>query len=270
MVIHILLVGKNSGHIWNGLKEISPAKKVYLLHSGNMPDFKHLNEAKKLKKKIEGAYCPTALEKINPFEMSNIILKIREIVEKEVEESGIPLIRDNFAVGVTGGTNVMASGAAIGAMLSGVNAYYVLDDRHPPKRKKYAELLPIPPISNIKQTSGLHLKILEALSEESYTDIFGDTYDGMMLKTELRDKIDIITSTFNSAIETLKEKGLLKQIAKTWMNVPKNKNKKINLDRPQELIGKEKSIIRLEITALGKFQLQAGNTLTSKEIKKVK
>jgi len=63
MVIHILLVGKNSGHIWNGLKEISPAKKVYLLHSSNMPDFKHVNEAKKLKKKIEGAYCPLFLKK---------------------------------------------------------------------------------------------------------------------------------------------------------------------------------------------------------------
>ena len=200
--------------------------------------------------------------------MSNIILKIREIIEKEVEESGIPLIRDNFAVGVTGGTNVMASGAAIGAMLSGVNAYYVLDDRHPPKRKNYAELLPIPPLTIMKQTTGSHLKILEALSEESYTDIFGETYYGMMQKTELRDKVNIITSTFNSAIETLKEKGLLKQIAKTWMNVPKNK--KINLDRTEELIPKEKSIIRLQITALGKFHLQAGNTLTSKEIEKVK
>ena len=122
----------------------------------------------------------------------------------------------------------------------------------------------------MKQTTGSHLKILEALSEESYTDIFGETYYGMMQKTELRDKVNTITSTFNSAIEVLKEKGLLKQIAKTWMNVPKNKNKKINLDRAEELIAKEKSIMRVQITALGKFQLQAGNTLTSKEIKKVK
>ena len=44
MVIHIVLIGKKTGHIWNGLKEISPAKKVYLLHSANMPDFKHVTE----------------------------------------------------------------------------------------------------------------------------------------------------------------------------------------------------------------------------------
>lgn len=263
MVIHILLVGINSGHIWNGLKEISPATKVYLLHSPNNADFKHATEAKKLKKKIEGSYCPTVLEKINPFEMSNIILKIREIVEKEVEESGIPLIRDNFAVGVTGGTNVMAAGAAFGAMISGTNAYYVQDDRHPPKRERYAELLPIPPLNSLRQPSGLNLKILEILSEESYTDIFEKTTKGMMIKTDLRDKIGVAHSTFNSAIDILEEKGFLDKIPKTWVMTSNKKRKKKNSNLPEEQTPKEKSIMRIQLTALGRFQFRTGNTLTS-------
>ena len=272
MVIHIVLVGKNTGHIWNGLKEISPAKKVYLLHSANMPDFKHATEAKKIQKKIKNAYCPAEVVKINPFEMSNIFIKIREIIEKEVNASGIPLMRDNFAVGVTGGTNVMASGAVIGAMLSGVNAYYVLDDRFPPKRKKYAEFLPIPPINNLKRTSGLLLEILEMLSEESYTDIFGEEHKGMMIKTQLRDKVGARESTFNSAIDVLVEKELLIKFPKTFVSVEKksgkNKKKKNNTNAPVEHEIKEKSIIRLQVSPLGEFQLHTGNTFTPREMKK--
>ena len=53
MVIHIALVGRESGHIWNGLKEIIPVDKLYLLHSANDDFYKYTDEAKKLKKEIE-------------------------------------------------------------------------------------------------------------------------------------------------------------------------------------------------------------------------
>ena len=53
MVIHIALVGRESGHIWDGLKEIIPVDKLYLLHSANDDFYKYTDEAKKLKKEVE-------------------------------------------------------------------------------------------------------------------------------------------------------------------------------------------------------------------------
>ena len=50
MVIHIVIVGRETGHIWAGLKEIIPAEKLYLLHSPNTSRDKFADNAKKLKK----------------------------------------------------------------------------------------------------------------------------------------------------------------------------------------------------------------------------
>ena len=117
-------------------------EKIYLLHSPNeRGGFKGLTEAKKLKKIIEPIFGPTELVTINAFEVSNIYLIIREIVVKEVEKSGIPLIADNFAVGITGGTNPMACGAILGAFLAGVTAYYVRNKKFEPNRERYVEYL---------------------------------------------------------------------------------------------------------------------------------
>lgn len=250
MVIHIALVGKNSGHLWNGLKEIIPAEKMYLLHSANQDDFKHADEAKKLKKEIEKRFCQTVLVKINPFEMTNIFNTIDEIVSREIKDSDYQLDPFDFAVGVTGGTNIMASGATIGAMLTGTKAYYVHDDRKPPKRKKYTEFLPIPPINIIRTLKNSHLKILQTL-EKGVFEFKSEKQIGVMKSKDLERKLNVTTSTLNSALKTLKEKGFIE----TKRGVPVVKFKQPNPDqKPVEVVEELQNQMLVKITELGKIQ----------------
>lgn len=250
MVIHIALVGRNSGHLWNGLKEIIPADKMYLLHSPNQDDFKHLDEAKKLKKEIEKRFCETVLVKINPFEMTNIFNKIDEIVSDEIKKSDYQLYPFDFAVGVTGGTNIMASGATIGAMLTGTKAYYVHDDRKPPKRKRYTEFLPIPPINILRALTKSHLKILQIL-EKGVFEFKGEKQVGVMKSKDLEKKLKIRTSTLNSSLKTLKEKGFVE----TKRGVPVVRLKQRSIDeKPVEIIEELQNQMLVKITELGKIQ----------------
>jgi len=250
MTIHIALVGRNSGHLWNGLKEIVPAEKMYLLHSSNQDDFKHVVEAKKLKKEIEKRFCETVLEKINPFEMTNIFEKIDEIVNKEIKNSNYELDPFDFAVNVTGGTNIMASGATIGAMLTGTKAYYVQDDRKPPKRKRYAEFLPIPPINIIRSLKDSHLKILKTLAKGSFE--FNDEKQmGVMKNKDIEKKLKLRTSTLNSALKKLEEKGFVE----TKRGVPVIRYKRPRFEQKSVQVVEElQNQILVKITELGKIQ----------------
>jgi len=252
MVIHIALVGKNSGHLWDGLKEIIPAEKLFLLHSPNSDDFKFADEAKKLKKQVEKMFCETVLVKINPFEMSNIFEKIDEIVYGEIKKSDYQLDPIDFAVGVTGGTNIMASGATIGAMLTGTKAYYVQDSRKGPKRKSYSEFLPIPPINIIRRLSKSHLKILQTLDKGSF-EFKGEKQEGVMKSKDIEKKLNLRTSTLNSAIKTLKDKNYVEIIK----GVPVLESKQDNLDqKPVQVVKILSNQNRIKITSLGKFQVK--------------
>jgi len=251
MVIHIALVGKNSGHLWNGLKEIIPAEKMYLLHSPNQDDFKHVDEAKKLKKEVEKRFCETVLVKINAFEMMNILDVIDKIVSDEIKKSDYSLDTIDFAVGVTGGTNIMASGATIGAMLTGTKAYYIHDDRKPPKRKRYAEFLPIPPINLLRSMTSSHLKILQVLDKAVY-EFDGEKRKGVMKNKDLEKKLKLRPSTLNSALKVLKSKGMIEDKEE---NVKVIKNKQKNPDqKPFYKIEELKNQKLVEISELGKLQ----------------
>lgn len=250
MVIHIALVGKNSGHLWNGLKEIIPAEKLYLLHSPNNDDFKFADEARKLKKEVEKRFCETILVKINPFEMTNIFNKIDEIVSDEIKQSDYKLDPFDFAVGVTGGTNIMASGATIGAMLTGTKAYYVHDDRKTPKRKQYTEFLPIPPINILRSLKESHLKILQTL-EKGVFEFKGEKEIGVMKSKDLEKKLNLSTSTLNSALKKLKEKGFVE----TKRGVPVTKYKQPDPDhKAVEIVEILQNQMLVKITELGRIQ----------------
>ena len=248
MTIHIALVGRNSGHLWNGLKEIKP-DKMYLLHSANQDDFKHADEAKKIKKEIEKYFCPTVLVKINPFEMTNIFHIIEKIVDDEIIKSDFELEKFDFAVNVTGGTNIMASGATIGAMLTGIKAYYVQDDRKLPKRKNYCEFLPIPPINVLRDLAELHQKILQILDKSVY-EFEGEKRKGVMKQKDLEKKLRKSKSTVGSAIKRLRELGMIE-----------GQEEKVKAVRYKEnrFHEKEKKIVTLNdklvsISELGKVQ----------------
>jgi hypothetical protein len=263
MVIHILPLGFNTDHIVEGLKESPRIEKIYLLHSPNeRGGFKGLTEAKKLKKIIEPIFGPTELVTINAFEVSNIYLIIREIVVKEVEKSGIPLIADNFAVGITGGTNPMACGAILGAFLAGVTAYYVRNKKFEPNRERYVEYLDMPSSKMMYHSEGLQLEILKKLSKGSYENYEGKVIGGMMRRIKLKDELDVSPNTLNSAIRVLKSKGLVKQYEEDMVR----KIKKGSFEKP-EYADEMQKFVRYEITPSGMFQILLGNTVTTDEIR---
>ena len=249
MVIHIALVGRESGHIWNGLKEIIPVDKLYLLHSANDDFYKYTDEAKKLKKEVEKRFCPTVLVKINPFEMTNISDAIDKIVNDEIKNSDYQLITQDFAVGVTGGTNIMASGATIAAMLTGTKAYYVQDSRKL-KRKKYTEFLPIPPINIIRSLTKSHQKILQTLEKGVF--VYKTKQYGVMRNTELRDKLGLRTSTLNSALKTLEEKGYVER--KRGVPITQNRGSIGQKSVKVETVLENEMLVK--ITSLGKYQVK--------------
>ena len=250
MVIHIALVGRETGHIWSGLKEIIPAEKLYLLHSPNTEAIKFADVAKKLKKEVEKTFCETVLVKINAFEMMNILDTIDKIVSDEIKKSDYSLDTTDFAVGVTGGTNIMASGATLGAMLTGTKAYYVQDSRIKSKRKTYSEYLPIPPLNLIRSLGKSHQKILQVLAKGKF-DWKGEAQKGVMKNKILEKKLKVRTSTLNSAIKQLEKKGYVK----TERGVPVIKFKKGDVD--QQAVEVEEILTNqmlVKITDLGRIQ----------------
>jgi len=250
MVIHIAIVGRETGHIWPGLKEIIPAEKLYLLHSPNTPRDKFADTAKKLKKEVEKTFCETVLVKINAFEMMNILEMIDKIVSDEIKKSNYSLDTIDFVVNVTGGTNIMASGATLGAMLTGTKAYYVQDSRIDPRRKKYAEFLPIPPINIIRSLSKSHQKILQTLDSGLFT-WKKETQKGVMKNKDLEKKLNMRTSSLNSAIKELVKKRFIE----TERGVPVIKFKKGNTDqKPIEIEEKLENQMLVKITDLGRIQ----------------
>ena len=250
MVIHIALVGREPGHIWAGLKEIIPADKLYLLHSPNTDSIKFADTAKKLKKEVEKRFCETVLVKINAFEMMNVLEVIDKIVNDEIKKSNYELNTMDFAVGVTGGTNIMASGATLAAMLTGTKAYYVQDSRIEPKRKKYAEFLPIPPINIIRSLSKSQQKILQTLEKGSF-EWKGEKQLGVMKNKDLEKKLNMRTSSLNSSIKEL----VKKRFVETKRGVPVIRFKKGSADqKPVEVEEVLENQILVIITDLGKIQ----------------
>ena len=152
MVVHIAPIGKETKHVEEWLREVTPVTKVWLVHSkkkDGREDF--TKNAKDLAKKIKKDYAGVEVEQYlidNPFGMDDTMDAISNIVsiEKDVE-------RQEFAVNVTGGTNAMASGAILQAMLLGTKAYYVKNRDKNPGQKKYVDELPIPSIGIVKMNS---------------------------------------------------------------------------------------------------------------------
>ncbi len=167
MVIHIAPIGKETKHVEEWLREVTPVTKIWLIHSkkkDGVVDFSKYakNLAKKLKKDYSGIEIKSKIID-NPFGMNDTMKAITEIVEIEKDAE-----RQDFAINVTGGTNVMATGAILSAMLLGTKAYYVLNRDKNPGQKKYVDELPIPNIGIIKMNK-TQQKVLNIISKSSFT-----------------------------------------------------------------------------------------------------
>jgi hypothetical protein len=100
---------------------------LYILHTKNESDYSYELEANALKAKIEGEYnIHVELLKIDAFDMEEIIKTILDIIVKE-KKMDSTLIKKDFAINITGGTNLMVSAASTAAYLAGAKLYYVMD-----------------------------------------------------------------------------------------------------------------------------------------------
>ena len=100
MVIHISLIGRNPEHLWDGLKELIPVERLYLLHSPNTSKDNFADIAKKAKGEVEKYFCKTILVPINAFDMMSVWNSIDKIVTDEMNSDTMLSPRD-FAVNVT-------------------------------------------------------------------------------------------------------------------------------------------------------------------------
>ena len=166
MVVHIAPIGKETKHVEEWLREITPVTKIWLIHSKKKEgtiDF--VKNARDLVKKLKKDYAAIEVEQYlidNPFGMDDTMDAITDIVS--IEED---VLRQEFAINVTGGTNVMASGAILSAMLLGTKAYYVLNRDKNPGQKSYVRELPIPSIGIVKMND-TQQKVLNIISKSRF------------------------------------------------------------------------------------------------------
>jgi len=166
MVVHIAPIGKETKHVEEWLREVTPVTKIWLIHSkkkDGREDF--TKNAKDFAKKIKKDYAGVEVEQYlidDPFGINDTMDAISEIVSIEGDVE-----RQEFAVNVTGGTNAMATGAILQAMLLGTKAYYVKNRNKNPGQKKYVDELPIPSIGIVKMNN-VQQKVLRMISENEH------------------------------------------------------------------------------------------------------
>src|ERR671910_366512 len=92
---------------------------------------------------------------------------IHEIILYEEEQDPL-LIRRDFIINITGGTNAMGAAALLASTLYGTKAHYVREpQRDDPKNEKYVDDLPVFPIAKSRLNEN-QLKVLKIIAEGSY------------------------------------------------------------------------------------------------------
>ena len=125
-MIQLALVGQTPVVVEHGLGKSIPSK-LYILHTKNEPDYQYESEAAALRTKIQREYkIPVELRMIGAFDMKGIIDTILSIIFKEMGIDST-LTKEDFAINITGGTNLMVSAASTAAYLAGAKLYYVMD-----------------------------------------------------------------------------------------------------------------------------------------------
>jgi len=177
MVIHIAPIGAEVAHVYEGIKDkqFGTPDKLYLLHSPNQKksgqktkslegQFKKIAEG--VKDKID-PICETYLVEINAFEMNSVWDAINKII-KEGFENNDWLTLNDFAINVTGGTNLMAVASTIAAGSRGVRAYYVLNKKFKENKPPYVKELSIPNFKTEWKINESLQQLLRVISEHQF------------------------------------------------------------------------------------------------------
>ena len=170
MKIFISPIGKTTDHVKGWLAEESRGVQIlWLIHSKKgKTDFPKI--AKKLKTDLKSAYprLKIKLKTIDSaLEIDSTMDAIAEIIHKEMDD-GNALLKSEFTLNITGGTNVMAAATMISATWYGTKAHYVLEPQpEDPEDKQYVLDLPVK-VLNTAKTKDIQLTILRIISESNY------------------------------------------------------------------------------------------------------
>ena len=214
MTIFISPIGEDTKHVKGWLAEESRGVRIlWLIHSkkGKM-DFVKI--AKKLKTDLKSAY-PRLKIKLKPidsaFEIDSTMDAIHEIIHKEMDD-GNALLKSEFTLNITGGTNAMAAATMISATWYGTKAHYVLEpQKDDPADKQYVLNLPVKTL-NTARTKDIQLTILKIIDESNY--YIENTPKGIS-----SEDIDITKGSIT-------RKKLLEKVSK----LKENKKKKVRLE----------------------------------------
>ena len=267
MVVHIAPIGKNVAHVKEWLREVQPITKVWLIHS-KKGDYNFPKIAKDLAKKIQEDYAGVDVElqlSENPLNLDGTMDAIDAIIAKEENENEL-LLRTEFCINVTGGTNVMSAAAILAATFKGTRAQYVLNRNINPGQKSYVEELPIRPIGPAK-TNASQQNVLEIITKNEHVLRAGDkifeTFPGTITNQALLTKMgwsDKVTSSnrtrqkgatrLGAMTKRLAQNGYL--IIRKEIPVMKNINK--GSSRPAEYKKVITSGVIYEVTPAGRRQ----------------
>ena len=220
MKIFISPIGKTTEHVKTWLAEESRGVQIlWLIHSKkDKTDFPKI--AKKLKKELQSAYprLKIKLKTIDSaFEIDPTMDAISEIIHKEMDD-GNALLKSEFTLNITGGTNVMAAATMISATWYGTKAHYVLEQQaEDPDDKQCVVDLPVKTLGTAK-TKDIQLKILKIIDESEYW--IENTPEGISKKDR-----DITKGSIT-------RKKLLEKVSK----FKENKNKKVRLENSTKVL----------------------------------
>lgn len=194
MSIHIALIGKTKEPVLFGFQQYSKISKMYLLHSPDSPDFKFEELALSVKESLRNIGFRGVIPiKIDAFNMNSVINEIVRIAKKEHSNP--------IYVNITGGTNLMAAAACVGAFIIGATAYYILDTRKNSSSDTENILveLPIPSIPILGSLQETQIRILKKIH----------SHEDKISNVKLRNEIGITPQKLSYHIKELERKGLL-------------------------------------------------------------
>lgn len=246
MTIFIAPIGVKTDHVKGWLKEESrDVTTLWLIHSKKSPKYDFPKLAKKLEKDLKLSYPQIEIKKAileNAFREDPTIDAILTIILDE-EKHDPSLLRNEFVLNITGGTNAVAAGTVLAATFYGTRAQYVLEPQKGDSRKtKYVYELPIRPIGIAKMNQN-QLDVLKIIAESTYEiedtpkNFDSKKTDGCITRTKLLAKLGWDKKSDNSSrklgatkltaiAKKLKASGNIEQINFIETYVDKNFDKK--------------------------------------------
>ena len=237
LAILIAPIGIKTDHVLTWLREVSAdANVLWLIHSEKSPKYDFPAIARKLERDIKKANKHIKIQKKiikDPFSLEptyDVITEIIALEEKKNDElilkdgKALPLIRKDFILNITGGTNAMAAATFLAATEWGTRAHYIIEPQEgDAPDKKYVVDLAIRPVASAKMNQS-QKKVLEFIANNEYT------IDNTPVGLEVNPIIGQITnknllkkmgwpiekkSNLSEIIKELKKKGMVSSVKYT-------------------------------------------------------